>query len=111
MEPDTFLHSMQVLAKVLQDPVTEGIVCDVGMPIVHRNVKYNCRVIFYNKKIILIRPKMLLPMDGNYRESRWFMGWNKERQVEDYILPRMIAEVTGQVHMQQMNCLLCLCCS
>uniref|UniRef100_A0A8C7TDS9 Glutamine-dependent NAD(+) synthetase n=1 Tax=Oncorhynchus mykiss TaxID=8022 RepID=A0A8C7TDS9_ONCMY len=29
-------------------------------PIMHHNVRYNCRVIFLNGKILLIRPKMLL---------------------------------------------------
>lgn len=50
---------------------------DVGMPVQHRNVSYNCRVAFLNKKILLIRPKMMLCEDGNYRESRWFSGWTK----------------------------------
>jgi hypothetical protein len=31
---------------------------DVGMPVVHKNVIYNCRVVLFNKKILLIRPKM-----------------------------------------------------
>ncbi|XP_065158505.1 glutamine-dependent NAD(+) synthetase isoform X3 [Atheta coriaria] len=33
---------------------------------------------------------------GNYRETRWFSGWKKVRQVEDFFLPRMIAKITGQ---------------
>ena len=49
----------------------------------HRNVRYNCRVIFFNRKILLIRPKMHLAMDGNYREGRWFTPWNRPRFVQN----------------------------
>ncbi|CAL8350537.1 unnamed protein product [Merluccius merluccius] len=62
----------------------------------HHNVRYNCRVLFLNRKILLIRPKMLMANNGNYRELRWFSPWNKLRQVEEYFLPRMLQEVTGQ---------------
>ncbi|KAM4721093.1 glutamine-dependent NAD(+) synthetase [Rhinophrynus dorsalis] len=34
--------------------------------------------------------------EGNYRELRWFTPWMKLRDVEDYILPRTIQEITGQ---------------
>ena len=66
-------------------------------PIVHKNVIYNCRVLIYNGKILLIRPKMWLANDGNYRELRWFTPWMKVRETEEYWLPRIIKEVTGQV--------------
>lgn len=33
-------------------------------------VMYNCRVILLNKKVLLIRPKLHLANDGNYRETR-----------------------------------------
>nr|XP_056707003.1 glutamine-dependent NAD(+) synthetase isoform X4 [Euleptes europaea] len=95
-ESDTLLHSFQALAKLLESPVTQDIICDVGIPVMHRNVRYNCRVIFLNRKILLIRPKMALANTGNYREMRWFTPWNRSRQVEDYFLPRMIQEITNQ---------------
>lgn len=95
-ESDTLLHSFQVLKKLLESPVTEDIICDVGMPIMHHNVRYNCRVLFLNRKILLIRPKFMLANHGNYREMRWFSPWNQLRQTEEYFLPRMIQEVTGQ---------------
>uniref|UniRef100_A0A673VYY5 Glutamine-dependent NAD(+) synthetase n=1 Tax=Salmo trutta TaxID=8032 RepID=A0A673VYY5_SALTR len=78
-ESDTLLHCFQVLRKLLESPVTQDIICDVGMPIMHHNVRYNCRVIFLNRKILLIRPKMLLANYGNNREFRWFSPWNKLR--------------------------------
>ncbi|XP_053109765.1 glutamine-dependent NAD(+) synthetase [Hemicordylus capensis] len=95
-ESDTLLHSFQVLAKLLESPTTQDIICDVGMPVMHRNVRYNCRVIFLNKKILLIRPKMALANTGNYREMRWFTPWNRLRHVEEYFLPRMIQQITNQ---------------
>ncbi|XP_034536588.1 glutamine-dependent NAD(+) synthetase [Notolabrus celidotus] len=95
-ESDTLLHSFQVLKKLLESPITQDIICDVGMPIMHQNVRYNCRVLFLNRKILLIRPKMIMANRGNYRELRWFSPWNQSRKVEEYFLPSMIREVTGQ---------------
>ncbi|XP_068429970.1 glutamine-dependent NAD(+) synthetase-like isoform X1 [Clinocottus analis] len=95
-ESDTLLHSFQVLKKLLESPVTKDIICDVGMPIMHHNVRYNCRVLFLNRKILLIRPKMQMANYGVFREMRWFSPWKQLRQVEEYFLPRMIQEVTGQ---------------
>jgi NAD+ synthase (glutamine-hydrolysing) len=66
-------------------------------PVVHKNVIYNCRVIINDKKIVLIRPKMWLANDGNYRELRYFTPWMKHRQWEDHYLPRIIQAVTKQV--------------
>ncbi|XP_063500849.1 glutamine-dependent NAD(+) synthetase isoform X4 [Symphalangus syndactylus] len=95
-ESDTLLHSFQVLAALLESPVTQDIICDVGMPVMHRNVRYNCRVIFLNRKILLIRPKMALANEGNYRELRWFTPWSRSRHTEEYFLPRMIQDLTKQ---------------
>ncbi|XP_041351300.1 glutamine-dependent NAD(+) synthetase-like, partial [Gigantopelta aegis] len=96
LESDTFLHSWEVLGEILSSPVAQNIICDVGMPVMHKNAAYNCRVVFLNKKILLIRPKRVLCNDCNYRESRWFVTWKKERQTEEYFLPRIIQDITGQ---------------
>ncbi|XP_076311459.1 NAD synthetase isoform X2 [Tachypleus tridentatus] len=95
-ESDTFLHSWEVLAELLKNPACNDIIVDVGMPMMHKNVTYNCRVVFLNSKILLIRPKMILCDDGNYRETRWFSAWHKHRHLEDHFLPRMIQEITKQ---------------
>nr|XP_033338740.1 glutamine-dependent NAD(+) synthetase isoform X2 [Megalopta genalis] len=95
-EPDTLLHSWEALATIVKSPVAENILVDVGMPVMHKNVTYNCRVVFLNQRILLIRPKMRMCEDGNYRESRWFSAWTKERTVELYYLPRIISQVTRQ---------------
>jgi NAD+ synthase (glutamine-hydrolysing) len=46
------------------------------MPVEYNGAIYNCRVIIFNSKIILIRPKKYLANDGNYRETRWFTAWS-----------------------------------
>lgn len=96
-ESDTCLHSWQVLAELLKSPITKGIICDVGMPVMHKNVRYNCRVIFLNRQILLVKPKTDMANHGNYRELRWFTAWAKPQTVEEYYLPRMIAKITNQV--------------
>lgn len=95
-ENDTIRHSWEALAKILDSDLTDGILCDFGMPVMHRNVRYNCRIFVLNGKVLLIRPKLDLANDGLYREMRWFAPWHRRRHVEDHALPRMIQEITGQ---------------
>jgi NAD+ synthase (glutamine-hydrolysing) len=73
-------------------------------PIMHKNVIYNCRVIIHNRKILLIRPKMWLANDGNYRELRYFTPWMKPREWEEHYLPRIVQAVTGQVKVPFGDC-------
>jgi NAD+ synthase (glutamine-hydrolysing) len=99
LEPDTVLHSWQILAQILSDRRTYGTIIDTGMPVLHKSTLYNCRILCLNGKILLIRPKMLLANDGNYREMRYFTPWSADRrgQVEDFVLPvEEIRMVTGQ---------------
>ena len=96
-ESDTLLHSWEVFARLLSSPECRGLLCDVGMPVMHRNVTYNCRVAFFNGQVVMIRPKMAMCDDGNYRETRWFTAWTRRQELEDYRLPRMITELTGQL--------------
>ncbi|XP_050390944.1 glutamine-dependent NAD(+) synthetase [Patella vulgata] len=96
LESDTFLHSWEALSELLSSPETRDILCDIGMPVMHKGVAYNCRIYFLNGKVLLIRPKMFLCNTGNYREVRWFVPWRKSRQCEEYYLPRMIQKITHQ---------------
>lgn len=102
LEGDTFLHAWESMVSLLAGDVTVGILCDIGMPVMHKNVAYNCRVICLDKKIVGIRPKFYLANDGNYREMRWFTPWYVEPSqpgfgpLQDYYLPRAIQAVTGQ---------------
>ncbi|XKL66570.1 hypothetical protein PGB90_009990 [Kerria lacca] len=96
LEGDTLFHSWEVLLELLINPLCQDIIIDVGMPVMHKNLIYNCRVIFLNKKILLIRPKLLMCNEGNYRETRWFCSWRRIAEIENYYLPRMIHEYTNQ---------------
>ncbi|PHH87654.1 hypothetical protein CDD83_8588 [Cordyceps sp. RAO-2017] len=96
LEGDTFLHSWEVVAQILNDPVCKDMLVDVGMGVRHRNVRYNCRVLLTYQKILLIRPKMSLANDGLYREARHFTAWPKPRTVETYYLEKVVRDITGQ---------------
>ncbi|EAQ90706.1 conserved hypothetical protein [Chaetomium globosum CBS 148.51] len=97
-ELDVYTHSLEMLAQLLQDKSTHGILLDVGVPILHRNLRYNCRVICLDGKILLIRPKMWLANDGNYREMRHFTPWMRPRETELFHLPKILAELQGETH-------------
>ena len=96
LEQDTFFHSWESIAKILESDVTRDILSDVGMPILHRGVRYNCRIFLLNKKVLLIRPKMDMADDGNYRESRYFTAWTRMFDLDDFCLPESIFAITGQ---------------
>lgn len=44
----------------------------------------------------MIRPKMWLANDGNYRELRWFTAWKEKNQLEEFLLPSDISEALSQ---------------
>ncbi|SSD60446.1 probable Glutamine-dependent NAD(+) synthetase [Saccharomycodes ludwigii] len=96
LEDDLYLHSWEMYASILKTPETFDILLDIGMPVVHKNVRYNCRLLSFNGKILLIRPKIWLANDGNYRELRYFTPWFKPTIVEEFQLPVNIAKLTGQ---------------
>ena len=96
LELDTLRHSWESLACILKGGYTDGILCDIGMPVMYKNVRYNCRVFVLDGKVLLIRPKMILAGDGNYREHRWFVAWERGWTTEPYTLPREMSELTGQ---------------
>src|SRR3989338_206917 len=89
LEMDTFFHCWQSMAWLLapeQAHLTSDLLCDIGMPVLHHGVRYNCRVFVLDGKILLIRPKRFLANDGNYRELRWFQAWYV--RASDLFLPR-----------------------
>jgi NAD+ synthase (glutamine-hydrolysing) len=97
LELDTYLHCDQSLAAILNSDATDDILCDIGCPILHHNVRYNCRIYCLNRKIILIRPKSVLADDGNYRECRFFSTWKHGNELFDHKLSDILREATGQV--------------
>ncbi|EHA47279.1 hypothetical protein MCOR27_008586 [Pyricularia oryzae] len=96
LEGDTELHSWEVLAEIISDPVCKDMLVDLGLGVKTRNVQYNCRVLCTYKKIYAIRAKQALAGDGLYREPRHFTAWVKERQVETHKLHKVVRDVTGQ---------------
>mmetsp|Transcript_11565 Transcript_11565/g.14998 ORF Transcript_11565/g.14998 Transcript_11565/m.14998 type:complete len:701 (-) Transcript_11565:1144-3246(-) len=96
LEVDTFNHAAEVLAELLESGVMDGIICDIGIPILHKNVPYNCRAICLGSKIIYIRPKLYLADDNNYREPRWFARWVKKGHVENHRLLPVLAKAVGE---------------
>jgi predicted amidohydrolase len=100
LEGDTFLHAWEMLAQILTDPLCQDIVVDVGMPVRHRNVRYNCRVVLFNKRIVLIRPKMWLGQGqytwGNTRKSKRLICCEASRwQLSGDALFHTLATATG----------------
>ncbi|KAK1279164.1 hypothetical protein QJS04_geneDACA007287 [Acorus gramineus] len=96
LEQDTVTHSWECLKDLLLGDWTEGILCSIGMPIMQDSVRYNCQVFCLNRRIIMIRPKMCLANDGNYREFRWFSSWTLKDHLVDFHLPDTITEALSQ---------------
>lgn len=96
LENDTYIQSWEMYSTILADKETYGLLLDIGIPIIHKNRRYNCRILSYDGQILLIRPKILLANDGNYREMRYFTPWLKTQYVEEFRLPKLIRDITGQ---------------
>ncbi|KAL0542350.1 hypothetical protein IC582_022455 [Cucumis melo] len=96
LELDTVTHAWECLKDILLGPWTDGILCSIGMPVIKDSERYNCQVLCYNRKIIMIRPKMWLANDGNYRELRWFTAWKLKDKLVDFQLPKDVAEALLQ---------------
>ncbi|CAG9462919.1 unnamed protein product [Pedinophyceae sp. YPF-701] len=95
-EHDTVEHSWEVVCEIIKGGHTNGIVVDVGLPVVHCGVQYNCRCLLLDGQILLVRPKLALANDGNYRETRNFTAWKHTGALERLNLPPDVAALTGQ---------------
>lgn len=97
LEIDTVNHSWEILAEILSSDLTNDIICCIGMPTVYEGSLYNCSIIVHNQKIVLIKPKMTLSDDGNYREGRYFTAWPiNKTELEEFHLPEIIQKIKGQ---------------
>ncbi|RLV96095.1 Glutamine-dependent NAD [Spathaspora sp. JA1] len=105
-ENDLYDHCWEIYGEIITNKETYGILLDVGIPIIHKSIKYNCRIISYNGEILLIRPKLYLANDGNYREMRYFTGWNRPKHHEMYQLPKSIQKLTGQSRVVIGDCII-----
>ena len=90
-ELDTIQHCWESLFELIYNRgvTDDGLLCDFGMPVLHNGVRYNCRILVCNRQILLIRPKIALADNGNYRESRWFTAYNGSNKTENetFLLP------------------------
>lgn len=100
LEEDTISHSWEVLADIIfhKEDFTANMLCDFGMPVTFKGIFFNCRVLVYKKQILLIRPKIALADDGNYRETRYFTAWTKGFQIYDFLIPDFISKRNGQTN-------------
>ncbi|EGX93075.1 glutamine-dependent NAD(+) synthetase synthase [Cordyceps militaris CM01] len=95
LENEVYENSWDSLEAILTDESLHGIVIDVGLPLLHRNCRYNARAIVLDGKILCFRPKLFLANDGNFREMRFFTPWKAPRHVEQYYLPPRIQKLQG----------------
>lgn len=99
-ELDTFRHAWNIVGDLLEEPglCAGDMIIETSIPIIHRGASFNCKVIIFNYKIILIRPKLFLYDGGAGNESRWFVPYTpvKDNRLEEYLLPRRISEITKQ---------------
>lgn len=105
-ENDLYQHSWEVYGEILKNTETHGIILDIGIPVIHKSTKYNCRIISYNGEILLIRPKLYLANDGNYREMRYFTPWNRPKYYEEHQLPKNISKINGQTRVTFGDCII-----
>jgi NAD+ synthase (glutamine-hydrolysing) len=91
LETDTTAHAWESLALLLEGDATRDFLVDVGLPLRHCGVLYNARAFCLNGRVLLLRPKMSLAEDGNYREGRYFSPWSKARGIERFTMPACIS--------------------
>uniref|UniRef100_A0A915D1H6 Glutamine-dependent NAD(+) synthetase n=1 Tax=Ditylenchus dipsaci TaxID=166011 RepID=A0A915D1H6_9BILA len=87
-EIGTEIHSWKVLRSITEESKKlQDMLIITGMPIRYRGVLYNCMVAVANNRIVFIYPKSVLCNDDIYRESRWFVPWQRKNQVVEFFIP------------------------
>jgi len=97
LESDTVMHCWESLEYLFEQGATDDILCDFGMPVLFGSTLYNCRILCWNRRILLVRPKTAMADNGNYRESRYFTAFRENKDVQlDLVLPGALQEKFGQ---------------
>ena len=79
MERENYDLAMNIIRNITLDKhLTKDTMVVLGTPVLFDDIKYNTMTFICNQKIVLIRPKMILADDGNYREARFFSPWTKK---------------------------------
>ncbi|KAL8437571.1 hypothetical protein Efla_000434 [Eimeria flavescens] len=97
LENDTEMHAWEVIAKLVDSDLTDGILVELGAPVFFEGSQYNCRVLLLNRRVLLVRPKCVLVDEGGYRESRYFAAWSVHRGLQELQLPAAVSKLTGQL--------------
>lgn len=50
-----FTQALEMLHSILSNEATHDILLDIGLPIMHKGLRLNCRVLSLNGRIILVR--------------------------------------------------------
>lgn len=97
-ELDTIYHCWEVVNDLLQTDLTENIIVEMNMPVIHKSVCYNSKVLLLNRRVVFIRPKAENADEGNYRESRYFVPYvpYEKGKLDEFMLPHIIESQTGQ---------------
>lgn len=98
-ELDTIYHCWELVNDLLQTDLTEGIIVEMNMPVIHKSVCYNAKVLVLNRKVLLVRPKTENADEFVYSESRYFVAYapfKNKYDLEEFILPNIIERQTGQ---------------
>ena len=73
---NTYNKSLEIIREICNhDSLTHNILLVLGSLIIYKKKIYNCVFFISNNKIILIRPKIILANDKNYKEEYWFSKW------------------------------------
>ncbi|KAI1320651.1 glutamine-dependent NAD(+) synthetase with GAT domain-containing protein [Xylariaceae sp. FL0255] len=100
LESDVYELAKESLLSILEQSDLHGILIDVGLPVMHRGNRFNCRALCLGGQFLRLRPKMYLANDGNFRENRFFVPWGRPRHVEQFSLPPLLKKHQNkrQVH-------------
>ncbi|KNG90250.1 glutamine-dependent NAD(+) synthetase [Aspergillus nomiae NRRL 13137] len=111
LEGDTFLHSWEMLARIIDHADCQDIVVDryLLQPQDHSDSPKDvaCQWFVYaffipTLRLILVSilsyPSLMFvaQSDGNYREMRYFTPWQRPQEIEDYYLESIVGKITGQ---------------
>jgi len=88
LEEDTYNHCWEILGELLYMEEVKKMMCVFGLPARHKHQLYNCAVLCFKGKVVMIRPKMRLNDQGNSSESRYFKAWEPEMKEELFEFPK-----------------------
>jgi len=70
--------------EIVHDVKWPNLLIITGMPVSYRAGLYNCMVALANGRICFIYAKSTLANDDIYRESRWFVPWQRRNEIVQF---------------------------